>query len=120
MVSFLCMLPILSALIALLFTPPGHLWLDLTLFGVVGFFIYPPVMLLGVAGLDFTSKKAVGTAAGFIGLFGYLGRTALSKSVGWLSKQPGFQWEQSLYLIIGSTLIALALLAVTWSWKPKA
>ncbi|EMG20544.1 glycerol-3-phosphate transporter domain protein [Leptospira interrogans serovar Copenhageni str. LT2050] len=39
-------------------------------------------MLLGVAGLDFTSKKAVGAAAGFIGLFGYLGRTILSKSVG--------------------------------------
>ncbi|TGK10875.1 MFS transporter [Leptospira stimsonii] len=120
MVSFLCMVPILFALTGLLFTPPGHLWLDLTLFGVVGFFIYPPVMLLGVAGLDFTSKKAVGTAAGFIGLFGYLGRTSLSKAVGWMSKQEGFHWEQSLYLIIGSTLIALALLAVTWSWKPKA
>ncbi|ASV12771.1 MFS transporter [Leptospira santarosai] len=119
MVSFLCMLPILLALVALLFTPPGFLWLDLTLFSIIGFFIYPPVMLLGVAGLDFTSKKAVGTAAGFIGLFGYLGRTALSKAVGWLSKQPGFHWEESLYLVIGATLISLALLAVTWSWKPK-
>lgn len=120
MVSFLCMVPILFALTGLLFTPPGHIWLDLTLFGVVGFFIYPPVMLLGVAGLDFTSKKAVGTAAGFIGLFGYLGRTSLSKAVGWMSKQEGFHWEQSLYLIIGATLIALGLLAVTWSWKPKS
>ncbi|XDD50476.1 MFS transporter [Leptospira sp. WS92.C1] len=120
MVSFLCMLPIFLALIALLFTPPGHLWLDLALFGVVGFFIYPPVMLLGVAGLDFTSKKAVGTAAGFIGLFGYLGRTSLSKAVGWMSTQPGFRWEQSIYLIIGATLVALALLGITWTWKPKA
>ncbi|TGK32782.1 MFS transporter [Leptospira gomenensis] len=120
MVSFFCMLPILSALIALFFTPPGHLWLDLTLFGIIGFFIYPPVMLLGVAGLDFTSKKAVGTAAGFIGLFGYLGRTSLSKAVGWMSKQPGFRWEQSLYPIVGATCLALFLLALTWSWKPKA
>ncbi|AAN51239.1 putative glycerol-3-phosphate transporter [Leptospira interrogans str. 2003000735] len=120
MVSLLCMLPILFALISLLFTPLGFLWLDLVLFGIIGFFIYPPVMLLGVAGLDFTSKKAVGAAAGFIGLFGYLGRTILSKSVGWLSKQTGFHWEQPMYLMIGATLISIALLAITWNWKPKA
>jgi hypothetical protein len=41
------------------------LWLDLTLFGIVGFFIDPPVMLPGVTGLDFRSKKAVGAAAVF-------------------------------------------------------
>ena len=30
--------------------PPGRLWLDMALLGVVGFFVYPPVMLLGVTG----------------------------------------------------------------------
>src|ERR1051325_9965232 len=82
MVSLVCMVPVFLAFAGILYTPPGMLWLDLTLFGIVGFFIYPPVMLLGVTGLDFTSKKAVGTAAGFIGLFGYLGRTVQGKGLG--------------------------------------
>jgi OPA family glycerol-3-phosphate transporter-like MFS transporter len=82
MVSVLCMVPVFLAFGGILYAPPGMLWLDLTLFGIVGFFIYPPVMLLPVMGLDFTSKKAVGTAAGFIGLFGYLGRTAQGKGIG--------------------------------------
>ncbi|PJZ67673.1 MFS transporter [Leptospira wolffii] len=118
-VSFFCMIPILFAFVGLLFVPPGYLWLDLVLFGVVGFFIYPPVMLLGVAGLDFTSKKAVGTAAGFIGLLGYLGRTALSKSLGWMTGFSWFRWEYSIFLILGSAVLALVLLAFTWNWKPK-
>ncbi|TGK02612.1 MFS transporter [Leptospira langatensis] len=119
MVSLLCILPILAALYGLLFVPQGHLWIDLTLFGVVGFFIYPPVMLLGVAGLDFTSKKAVGTAAGFIGLFGYLGRTTLSKAVGWMTSQEGFRWEYSIYLILFSAVASILLLSFTWKWKPR-
>ena len=55
----------------------------MTFLAIIGFFIYPPVMLLGVFGLDLTSKKAVGTAAGFIGLFGYIGRTVQAKGFGW-------------------------------------
>jgi MFS transporter, OPA family, glycerol-3-phosphate transporter len=39
----------------------------------IGFLIYGPVMLIGVAALDLVPKKAVGTAAGLTGLFGYLG-----------------------------------------------
>lgn len=117
--SFLCMIPILFAFVGLLLVPPGYLWLDLVIFGVIGFFIYPPVMLLGVAGLDFTSKKAVGTAAGFIGLFGYLGRTALSKGIGWMTTFSWFRWEYSIYAIFVCVLLSLVFLAFTWSWKPK-
>lgn len=54
----------------------------MVLFAVIGFFVYPTVLLLVVSALDYTSKKAVGTAAGFIGLFGYLGRVAEGKGIG--------------------------------------
>ena len=40
----------------------------------IGFFIYPVINLITIAALDIVSKKAIGTAAGFIGLFGYLGK----------------------------------------------
>jgi OPA family glycerol-3-phosphate transporter-like MFS transporter len=116
MISLLCMVPVFLAFAGILYTPAGLLWLDLTLFGVVGFFIYPPVMLLGVTGLDFSSKKAVGTAAGFIGLFGYLGRTVQGKALGVLAERYG--WNAGFYAILGSTFMGIVLLSMTWKLKP--
>jgi OPA family glycerol-3-phosphate transporter-like MFS transporter len=118
MVSLLCMIPVFLAFGAILYTPPGMLWLDLTLFGVVGFFIYPPVMLLGVTGLDFSSKKAVGAAAGFIGLFGYLGRTVQGKGIGTIAERYG--WDAALYAILASTFLGILLLSLTWKLRPRA
>jgi len=118
MVSLLCMIPVFAAFAGILVTPPGMLWLDLTLFGVVGFFVYPPVMLLGVTGLDFTSKKAVGAGAGFIGLFGYLGRTAQGKGLGWVAQHWG--WTPALYGVLACTLMSILLLALTWRLRPRS
>lgn len=118
MISVLCMVPVLVAFAAILYTPRGMLWVDLTLFAIVGFFVYPPVMLLPVAGLDFTSKKAVGTTAGFIGLFGYLGRMVQGKALGVLAEQYG--WNAGFYAILVSTLLGIVLLSWTWKLKPHA
>lgn len=117
LVSFLCMIPIYLAILGILFTPPGYIWIDMVLFGIVGFFIYPPVMLLGVSGLDFTSKKAVGTAAGFIGLFGYLGRMVQGKALGYLA--GNYSWDIALWFVIGCTFLAIFLLSYTWKLKPR-
>jgi len=124
MVSLLCMLPVALAFTGILLNPPGTLWLDNLLLGVVGFFVYPPVMLLGVAALDLTSKKAVGTAAGFVGLFGYLGRTAQAKSFGWILQTvaPGdsaMAWHLVMWSIVGCALLAVVLLALSWKLKPR-
>ena len=101
------------------YNPAGALWLDYTMLAVIGFFVYPPVMLLGVAALDLTSKKAVGTAAGFVGLFGYAGRTAQAKGLGWLSEQGGLGWDAVMNAILAATVVAILLLAFTWKIKPK-
>ena len=126
MVSLLCMIPILAAFAGIYLNPPGNLWLDMTFLAIIGFFIYPPVMLLGVYGLDLTSKKAVGTAAGFIGLFGYIGRTVQAKGFGWIVDHYGkifgieTGWNLVIYAILASTLLAIILLGFTWNIKPKA
>jgi OPA family glycerol-3-phosphate transporter-like MFS transporter len=116
MITVVCMVPVFLAFTGILYAPPGMLWLNLTLFGIVGFFIYPPVMLLPVMGLDFTSKKAIGTAAGFIGLFGYLGRTVQGKLLGSLAERYG--WNASFYAILASTFLGIATLSWTWKLKP--
>jgi OPA family glycerol-3-phosphate transporter-like MFS transporter len=117
MVSVLCLIPLMGAFAGLIWTPPGMLWLDMCLLALVGFLVYVPVMFLGVMSLDLTSKKAVGTAAGFVGLFGYIGRVAQGKGLGWLAQN--YDWNIALYAILGSTAMAVVLLAFTWKVRPK-
>ncbi len=126
MVSLLCMVPILFAFYGLYANPPGHLNFDMAMLAIIGFFIYPPVMLLALSGLDLTSKKAVGTAAGFIGLFGYIGRSAQAKGFGWMVDHFGAiygletGWNIVIFSILASTVMGIILLAFTWKIKPRA
>ncbi len=53
--------------------PPGNPMVDMISLFAIGFLIYGPVMLVGLQALELVPKKAAGTAAGFTGLFGYLG-----------------------------------------------
>jgi MFS transporter, OPA family, glycerol-3-phosphate transporter len=117
MVSLLCMIPIIPAFLGLWLNPPGHLWIDMVMLSIVGFFVYPPVMLLGVSALDLTSKKAVGTAAGFVGLFGYLGRTVQAKGLGWLAQN--YSWNAVIAAILVVTAISVFLLSFTWRIRPR-
>ncbi len=119
MVSMLCMIPIFFAFVGLRLNPAGNLYLDMVFLGVIGFFVYPPVMLLGVAALDMTSKKAVGAAAGFVGLWGYIGRTAQAKGLGWMAQNPAYGWDGVMYTIYGATIVSILLLACTWKIRPR-
>ncbi len=118
LVSFLCMVPILFAFLGIIYAPEGRLYIVFALMAVIGFFVYPPVMLLGVAGLDLTSKKAVGTAAGFIGLFGYLGTAVQGKFLGYVSEHYG--WGAALSGIVACIVLGLMLLAFTIRVRPRA
>ena len=118
MICLLCMIPAFLAFIGVLYSPDNKLWLDLTLFGVIGFFVYPAVMLLGICALDVTSKKAIGTANGFISVFGSLGRVVEAKGIGVLVERYG--WNTALYAISFSTFLGIVLLSFTWNLSPGA
>jgi MFS transporter, OPA family, glycerol-3-phosphate transporter len=117
MMSTLCMIPVLLAFLGIIYSPDNKLWLDLVLFGVIGFFVYPTILLLVVGALDFTSKKAVGTAAGFIGLFGYIGRTIEGKGIGTLAERYG--WNTALYAVLICTFLAIVLLSMSWKLSAR-
>jgi len=116
MICLLCMIPVFLAFLGILYSPDNKLWLDMALFGIIGFFVYPAVMLLGICSLDATSKKAVGTANGFISIFGSLGRMAESKGIGTLVER--YNWDAALYAIAISTFLGIVLLAFTWKLSP--
>lgn len=116
-VSVIALVPLLVAFGGILVSPKGMLWLDMLLFGFIGFFVYTPVMFSGVMSLDLTTKKAVGTAAGFVGFFGYIGRVIQGKGLGWIAQHYG--WEPALWCVLGCTFVALVLLAFTWNVRPR-
>jgi OPA family glycerol-3-phosphate transporter-like MFS transporter len=127
MIAALCMLPTGFAYIGILTNPPGHLWFDMAMLITIGFLIYPVINLIVIMALDFTSKKAIGTAAGFIGMFGYIiGRTAQAGICGLVvdhyTKLYGIQesWKIVLWSIVGCAFITVTLLMFTWKLKPKA
>ena len=43
-------------------------------------------MLIGLHALELAPKKAAGTAAGFTGLFGYLGGSVAASAIVWLHR----------------------------------
>lgn len=85
---------------------------DFVLMTTVGFLIYGPVMLIGLHALELAPKKAAGTAAGFTGLFGYLGGTvSASAVVGWAAHNYG--WDGGFYVMITGGVLAVVLLFIT-------
>jgi OPA family glycerol-3-phosphate transporter-like MFS transporter len=117
MIGAFCMVPVFLAYLGIIYSPDNKLWIDLVLFGVIGFFVYPAILLLVVSALDYTSKKAVGTAAGFIGLFGYLGRVTESKGIGILVVR--YNWNAALYAIMASAFMGIVLLSWMWKLSPR-
>jgi len=116
-VSLIAMIPLTFAFAAIAYVPARYLWLDMALFGVIGFLVYVPVMFSGVVSLDLTSKKAVGTAAGFVGFFGYVGRVIQGKGLGWIAQHHG--WDTALWAVVICTIIGAVLLATLWNVRPR-
>jgi len=89
------------------------LWLDLTLFGIIGFFIYPPVMLLPVMGLDFHFEERPSARPRDHRAFRLSGTYVQGKGIGTLAERYG--WNAAFYGILASTLLGILLLS--WTWK---
>lgn len=92
--------------------PAGNPGIDMLCMITIGFLIYGPVMLIGLHALEISHKKAAGTAAGFTGLFGYLGGSvAASALMGWTVEH--FGWDAGFGILIGGSLISVLLLFIT-------
>jgi OPA family glycerol-3-phosphate transporter-like MFS transporter len=90
--TILFMIPTLLGLIAYGLNRNGPLWIDITALITIGFFIYGPIMLIGLHALELVPKKAAGTAAGFTGFFGYVfGSAFAGTGVGWIVDH--FDWS---------------------------
>ena len=81
---------------------------------IIGFCIYGPVALIGIQALNLVPTNAAGTAAGFVGLFGYLlGDAILAKIVlGTVAEDVG--WSATFWMFIIASILATLFCATTW------
>lgn len=99
--------------------PAGNPLVDNIALIAIGFFIYGPVMLIGVQALDLAPKNAAGTAAGLTGFFGYFFGTSLFANVmiGYIVKNVG--WNTSFIVLLASCLLAILLTLMTLPAEKK-
>ena len=96
--------------------PPGYPSIDLIALFAIGFLIYGPVMIIGAFALDLVPKKAAGTAAGFTGLFGYLGGALCAELIiGAIADSYG--WDACFILLTVSSILAIGIMAFTLKRK---
>ncbi|NOZ66498.1 MAG: glycerol-3-phosphate transporter [Alphaproteobacteria bacterium] len=101
------------------FNPPGNPGVDIAMLIAIGFFIYGPVMLIGVQALDLAPKKAAGTAAGFTGLFGYVGgAVTASLVIGAVVDSAG--WDAGFAMIVGACIMSILLISLTWKAEKRS
>ncbi|CAH8210675.1 MFS transporter family glucose-6-phosphate receptor UhpC [Vibrio aestuarianus] len=102
-------LGIFISVAALWLTPINNFVVLSGCFFSIGFFIFGPQMMIGMAAAECSHKDAAGTATGFVGLFGYLGAALASYPLALIIEQ--FSWEGFFSVItLSAALIGLLIL----------
>ncbi|WP_041468035.1 MFS transporter [Chlamydia felis] len=96
----------------------GMWWLDGTLLFVIGFFLFGPQMMIGLAAAELSHKKAAGTASGFAGWFAYFGAAFAGYPLGKIAQDWG--WKGFFVALLGCALIALVLFLPTWNASERS
>lgn len=105
----LCALGLLLTIALFWLIPPGHMYLDMLLMSMLGFLIFGPQLLVGLAAAEFVDKKAACTANGFAGCFAYIGAAATGYPLGKIIET--WQWKGFFAtLFLCSAAICLVLL----------
>lgn len=114
-VNVLFTLGVLGLIFALWKTPGFGLVFDSFILFCIGFFIFGPQMLIGVAAAELSHKKAAGTATGFAGTFAYGGAAFAGGPLGIIMTSYG--WQGFFIILAASGVVAFFLLAPLWNVK---
>jgi len=104
---------LIFAVYALWFVRADQLLLTSFIMGLVGFLVFGPQMLVGLAAAEFVNKKAASTSNGFAGCFANLGAMVAGYPLMRIADLWGWH-EFIITLMVCSGVIALILLPI-WS-----
>ncbi len=106
---------VILAIAGLWLSPPGAQMLDSCLLFAIGFLIFGPQMLIGMAAAELSHKKAAGSATGFIGWVAYLGAATAGYPLSLITQYWG--WEAFFWTLGISGVISVSLLLPLWKIK---
>lgn len=113
-VIVICMVLVIFAVLLYWLNPPGHPWVDHLALIAVGFLIYGPVVFIGMQAVDVVYKKAVGTATGLTGFFGYMfGTVGANAVLGYVVQS--FGWDAGFIMILVACVLSLICLIPIWN-----
>lgn len=108
-------LGLVFAIMGLWYLVPQQYVLTSFLVAVIGFLVFVPQMLVGLAAAEFVNKKAASTSNGFAGFWAYLGAVAAGYPLGKVAEIWGW-YAFIVTLTVCSVVIAVILLPI-WSVK---
>jgi OPA family sugar phosphate sensor protein UhpC-like MFS transporter len=96
-------------------TPGNQPLLDSLLIFTIGFFVFGPQMLIGVAAAELSHKRAAASATGFTGFIAYIGSAVAGYPLGILMKS--FGWDGFFVALTGCAIVSFLLLFPLWGVK---
>jgi len=81
----------------------------------IGFFIYGPQALIGIAAANLATRRAAATAGGFTGLFGYASTVLSGYGMGYLAETYG--WDHTFGILTGLGLVGILVFLIGWNAK---
>lgn len=93
--------------------PAGYAMLDSIAMFLIGFMIFGPQMMIGLAAAELSHKKAAATSTGFVGFFAYIGAAFAGYPLGSITQ--GWGWEGFYWALFLCCAISTILLIPLWS-----
>ncbi|WP_068467057.1 MFS transporter [Candidatus Protochlamydia phocaeensis] len=93
--------------------PEGYSFLDSTLMFIIGFMIFGPQMMIGLAAAELSHKKAAATSTGFVGFFAYVGAAFAGYPLGSITQ--GWGWQGFFWSLLICCIVSTMLLLPLWS-----
>ena len=90
-------------------------WLQMIPFTFIGFFIYGPQALLGIAAANQATNKASATANGILGIFGYASTLISGVGFGYVAQHYG--WNGAYITMMVMALFGAISLLTMWNAK---
>ncbi len=116
-VNVLFSLGIVFGLILFSTIPVGAGWLESATLALIGFMIFGPQMLIGVAAVELAHKNAIATSSGFVSCISYLGAACAGYPLGLIIQE--FGWSGHFSTMIAASVLAVVFLIPLWSTKER-
>lgn len=103
---------ILCSVLLFWLVPPGYVALDWVTIFLMGFSVFGPQLLIGIAASEICHKKAAATANGFVGWIAYIGAAVAGYPMGLVIDYAG--WNGAFMALFGCAFLLVVLLLPLW------